>query len=66
MPPGWHTTRRRILNRDGYRCQQCGATATEVDHLVRGIEADWNYRSLCAPCHRAKTQAEAAAARSLA
>ncbi|MCL2582960.1 MAG: HNH endonuclease [Streptosporangiales bacterium] len=64
MPPGWSSsTVPRILARDGYRCQQCGAPAAEVDHVVRGIEDDSNLRALCVPCHRDKTQAEAAAAR---
>lgn len=65
-PPHWTATRRRILQRDRRTCQQCGAPATEVDHITRGVEADWNLRSLCARCHRAKTLAEAQAARRLA
>lgn len=67
MPDDWYGvngTRARILNRDGHRCQKCGAPATEVDHIVRGIEDDGNLRALCTPCHRAKTQDEAAEARS--
>lgn len=62
MPKDWDATRRRILRRDGHRCQLCGATATEVDHIVRGVEHDGNLRALCRACHRVKTQAEAAEA----
>ena len=66
MPPGWAATRRRILRRDGGRCRQCGAPATEVHHLERGVEADELLVALCAPCHRAITSAQAATARARA
>lgn len=56
-------TRRRILNRDGHQCAQCGSTERlEVDHIdnrrgpTYGLDA--NLQTLCRPCHRAKTQRE--------
>jgi 5-methylcytosine-specific restriction endonuclease McrA len=69
MPPGWKTTRLRILERDQYRCQiagpTCTTTATAVDHVVAacdgGSEADTNLQSVCSPCHNRKTAAEAVA-----
>ena len=66
MPPGWQATRRRILTRDQHTCTQCGAPATEVDHIVRGIEDDQNLRALCRRCHQAKTSAEGTEARRMA
>lgn len=60
-------TRRRILNRDGHQCAQCGhhdptATTLEIDHIDnrRGptYGLDVNLQTLCRPCHRAKTQRE--------
>ena len=63
MPPGWAATRRRILFRDRYRCRGCGAPATEVHHAVPGCEESWSLLALCATCHRAITQAQAADAR---
>ena len=63
----------RILRRDGHRCQAtshttgCDGTATEVDHLTEvadgGTEDDHYLHALNSHCHRAKTQAHAAAAR---
>ena len=56
--------RQRILNRDGWRCRQCGKRGRlEVDHITplwrNGAEADSNRQALCAiPCHRAKTRRE--------
>ena len=56
-------TRRRILNRDGHQCAQCGSTERlEIDHInnTRGpnYDRDANLQVLCRPCHRAKTQRE--------
>lgn len=66
-PPRWDRTRARILDRDGYRCRNCGAPATHVDHIDRdGGENDSNLQSLCQDCHRRKTSSEAHAARRLA
>jgi 5-methylcytosine-specific restriction endonuclease McrA len=64
MPPGWKATRRRILARDGHRCRACGATeALEVHHTIPGAEADETLVTLCRPCHRAITAAQALAGR---
>jgi 5-methylcytosine-specific restriction endonuclease McrA len=63
MPPGWKRTRARILSRDGHACRGCGAPATEVHHLVQGMEDDAHLVSLCHACHAAITAANAAAAR---
>ena len=70
LPPGWESTRRRILKRDGYRCtairfdteSRCEEKATDVDHIVPhfegGVEADSNLASLCPHHHKAKSSAE--------
>ncbi len=64
MPPGWKATRARILARDGHRCRNCGATeALEVHHTIPGAEADETLVTLCRPCHRAITAAQALAGR---
>ncbi len=58
----WKMIRERALARDGKRCVNCGAGATEVDHIVEiqdgGPEFDpANLRSLCHACHVTKTAA---------
>lgn len=56
--------RRRIKERDGYRCVKCGDTQGpfDVDHIdnTRGphYDLDANKQTLCKPCHRAKTRQE--------
>ena len=50
------------------RCRQCGAPATEADHVVPIAEGGTNDphtngQALCEPCHDAKTQHEAQRAR---
>lgn len=66
-PPGWTATTRRILKRDERICYLCGGEATEVDHVINaaagGSHDDANLRAICSACHRAKTMAEAHAAR---
>lgn len=66
-PTAWKRVRRAALARDGHRCVKCGAPANEVDHVVNraagGRDELANAQTLCTPCHRAKTQAEAAGAR---
>jgi len=67
MPRDWSRTRARILRRDP-TCRiagpRCTTLATEVDHIVRGGgDHDANLQGACHPCHQAKSQAEAAAAR---
>ena len=60
----WALARRRALDRDGWRCQQCGKPGRlEVDHLVPleqgGAPYDLsNLQSLCKGCHVAKTTGE--------
>ena len=65
-PTRWRLVRQAVLNRDNYRCQECGRVARkpEVDHKVplhRGGDA-WsmdNLQTLCAwPCHGEKTRQE--------
>lgn len=56
----WVVTKRRVLERDGYACVQCGATAPlEVDHIVPlaggGSNEMSNLRTLCRACHRRVT-----------
>jgi len=62
-PSGWLTLRFRILRRDHYRCQLCGAgaddkTCLEVDHkLARvrgGTDDESNLWTLCFSCNRGK------------
>lgn len=58
--------RRRILERDGYRCVECGITADKmtmcVDHILArclgGTDRDENLRALCAPCNGEKALKE--------
>ena len=67
----WQKLRARILARDMHLCQPCereGRTepAREVDHIVPkakgGIDDPANLEAICIPCHRAKTEREAAEA----
>ena len=62
--PRWYALRRRIKDRDGWRCVQCGkAGLLNVDHRTP-IESGgdpWNpanLQTLCRTCHLAKTAAE--------
>ena len=67
---GLQATRRRIFERDGYRCQchdckgQSLRVATIVDHRVPlwagGADEDHNRQSINAECHDAKSAHEAA------
>ena len=59
--------RARVLERDGYLCQDCAklglvVRAVEVDHIeplhLGGSDAEDNLQSLCRACHRAKTEME--------
>ena len=61
----WAPIRRAVLERDGYRCVQCGkAGRLEVDHIVPlhlgGAPYDMrNLQTLCrTPCHFAKSRRE--------
>jgi 5-methylcytosine-specific restriction endonuclease McrA len=49
--------RRRVLARDGWRCQQCGSTTQlEVHHQEfrshGGANAELNLITLCSRCHQ--------------
>lgn len=64
LPRNWERTRQAVLTRDAHRCTLCGAPANEVDHRIPGDNHSMtNLQALCTPCHKAKTQAEAAKAR---
>ena len=67
------TRARRIIRNDWDNgiatiCQHCGTphppATIELDHIVPlidgGLDVDTNLQALCKPCHRNKTQAEAA------
>jgi 5-methylcytosine-specific restriction protein A len=65
----WRRTREAILKRDRYLCQPCYregriTKADEVDHITPQAEGgtgkDSNLESICIPCHKIKSQAEAA------
>ena len=62
--PRWAIVRRRVLDRDGWRCQKCGLPGRlEVDHLTPladggGVYEPDNLQALCRPCHFAKTKRE--------
>ena len=73
LPKGWYRIRRRILNRDGWRCQWpldaggiCGEPANEVDHktgAASGVDdhSEVNLWALCSWHHARKTGREASA-----
>lgn len=51
--------RRRVFERDGYRCKRCGSHhELHADHIIaesKGGEATLeNLQTLCGPCNRAK------------
>lgn len=57
-------TRHKVLERDGFRCQDCGASPAmgavlEVDHTIPvskgGTNEMSNLRTLCADCNRGKS-----------
>ena len=60
----WRIVRRRVFDRDGWRCQSCGrAGKLECDHIIPVHKggAFWdmgNLQSLCSGCHIAKTAKE--------
>jgi 5-methylcytosine-specific restriction endonuclease McrA len=52
----WSKTRRRVLDRDGGRCERCGSLKNpSVDHIIprslRGPDEEWNLRVLCGSCN---------------
>jgi 5-methylcytosine-specific restriction enzyme A len=71
LPPEWKRhTRPRILARDPW-CRLaypnvCTGRSTEVDHIGdRYDHTDPNLRGVCPPCHKARTQQQAQAARNV-
>jgi 5-methylcytosine-specific restriction endonuclease McrA len=49
--------KKRILERDGWRCQQCGrCDQLQIHHMIRrsqsGPDCDENLIVLCSSCHR--------------
>ena len=59
MPPGWAAAADGCLRRARFRCQLCGAKATDADHIVPraagGTDDPDNLQALCHRCHLAKT-----------
>jgi 5-methylcytosine-specific restriction enzyme A len=59
--PGWHDVRRMVLLEEP-ECRVCGAPSTQVDHIIPvsqgGSSQRDNLQGLCAPCHKAKSDAE--------
>lgn len=65
-----HKQRKAALQRDNHQCVKCGNTQhLEVDHILnvaRGGTHDLNnLQTLCADCHREKSQEEARQARAM-
>ena len=66
QPARWRAVRRRVLDRDGWRCKACGkAGRMEVDHikpLFKFPDQDpydpGGCQTLCRSCHIAKTRRE--------
>ena len=61
----WERQRRRVLKRDKYTCQLCGASDSHhVDHIIpvwySGKEQveDYELQTLCEKCHTAKSSFE--------
>jgi hypothetical protein len=44
-----------VRERDGERCQMCGAAGEEIDHISGSSPDPANLRLLCGPCHREVT-----------
>lgn len=66
LPADWDARRKRVLDRDGHRCQLrwrgCTEKATDVDHRRRGNDHSLsNLQSACSTCHKQKTAKESAA-----
>ena len=68
----WDKIRKAVLIRDRYLCQTClrlsvMREAKQVDHMVPkslgGTNESANLEAICYPCHKIKTNREAAAAR---
>lgn len=72
LPKDWPRIRRRILKRDGWKCQRelatggrCSEPATDVDHIIPaalgGGDEAGNLEALCRWHHNQKTGREASA-----
>jgi hypothetical protein len=48
-------TRKKVVERDGGRCQSCGKPGSDLDHIDGNSDDPSNLQMLCGPCHRAKT-----------
>lgn len=69
----WQRTRLRILDRDGWLCQECARRgrmtepATTADHIVPkalgGTDEDGNLEALCRACQQRKAGREGQAGR---
>ena len=58
QPEAYRRLHRRVLERDGWRCQRCGVMANlEVHHQQyrsrSGNDDETNLITLCGDCHRA-------------
>ena len=58
-PEAYRILRQNVLERDGWRCQGCGARANlEVHHIQfrsrRGEDTEENLITLCFSCHSAR------------
>lgn len=71
--PRWQKVRLKVLERDGWTCQECAATdkMLSVHHLYYNPQTDpWDYplkafRTLCADCHERETKIKRQAESSL-
>ena len=70
LPPDWEKIRRRIFERDNWRCTamtpfgRCLQVATDCDHVgSKHDHSDENLTSLCADHHKAKTALQGPTAR---
>jgi 5-methylcytosine-specific restriction endonuclease McrA len=57
----WRKIRQRILQRDGYTCQRCGADGNSVDHIIPrhafthgDADHESNLQTLCGSCNSSK------------
>lgn len=69
--PAWKRLRKRAIRELGNQCAKCGADGDDVrlelDHIIPVAEGGQddldNAQLLCPPCHKPKTQQEAARGR---